>query len=404
MESFFKKKSTDFCESCATFSMQESCILCSNDQTPFEMASIKYSSEKINYSDDLGFYTDLFSGYSEKYKKKSTAGGLATLILEELLNKIEVDAVIAPVYSIKENMFKYELIKDASLLTSQQRSVYTKLDVSRALKLVESFDGTVAITGIPATVQYIEALKQRDTLYRDKIKFTIGLVSGGYKTNLYETYLSEKAGAPDERIWDYVSFRDKKLNYPYNGQNYFFVKKRMGNEYSCRSGDIKYNWQYGVLKEFSSDFCSDTFNVVADVTVMDAWLPKFETSDGRTLVVSRSTKISNILQNSNDANIEEISSDEIIASQMGGLRHKTRGLSARISLYKKFGNDLPARLLKLPIIHKKIDLLEQFLRLYVSYLSRVKYRKYGDALRLENSMKRYSFPLKVVNRIKHYLD
>ena len=146
----------------------------------------------------------------DRYIESSTAGGFATGLLHELLSKKHVDAIISPFFDSQSQSFKYGCFENVNHLELQQRSIYTALNFQDALDIIESKNQRYAITGIPTAIQYIEYLKLKNNIYNQRVVFTIGLVSGGYKVKGYEEYLSEKAGAPAKGRWDYVSFRDKK--------------------------------------------------------------------------------------------------------------------------------------------------------------------------------------------------
>lgn len=404
-ESFWNKESHHFCEACSTFSLKNNCELCVNSVNWEDISKKKFSNKKLNQHLDLGYFYDCLVLKDNRYIESSTAGGFTTGLLNELLSNNHVDAILAPFYDSLSQSFKYGCFNSTSDLNMQQRSIYTALNFQDALDIIESRNQRYAITGIPTAIQYIEYLKSKSDIYKKRISFTIGLVSGGYKVKGYEEFLSEKAGAPELGKWNYVSFRDKKSNFPYSGQNYFFVKKSFDSdkEYSIRSGEIKYNWPYGLLKEFSSDFCGDTFNICSDITVMDAWLPKYTETEGRTISVVRNKKLLKIINNAN-FNAEAITEDEVIQSQAGGLRHKTNGFSARTKLYNLFGSKVPERFNRISNPYTFVDIFEQFLRLRVSWVSRVMYKKYGDAKKLEKSISRYVLPLRIINKLKHILN
>jgi coenzyme F420 hydrogenase subunit beta len=402
IESFWKKESSDFCEACSLFDLEEECVLCQSCESIQSVAKRKFAKEVENYDPTLGYFVDTLKGYDKRYCSNSTAGGLATGVLSILLEESLVDVVISVVFDEVNQEFKYTSISDVDDLKQQQRSVYTPVGAQGVIDLIRNEDARYAVTGVPALIQYLEHLKQYDETVKERLVFTLGLVSGGYKTKNYELYLSEKAKAPINSVAEYVSFRDKKKGYPYNGANYFFTKRSLGQSYQVRSGEIKYNWPFGLLKEFSSDFCGDPFNCCADITVMDGWLDDFELSEGVTLSIVRNKTLLNAINNAKgNIVIEHIDPELILKSQAGGTRHKTSGLAARIRLYKIFGNKLPRRIGNIDHEYGLIDFIEQFLRLRSSFASRKTYKKYGDAKKLERAVSRYALPLRIINKIKH---
>lgn len=402
-ESFWRKDAYNFCEACSTFSLTNNCELCEDSVNWADIEKTKFCNETPKKHTDLGNYYECLVLKDDRYIEHSTAGGFTTGLLNELISNGHVDAIISPFFDRQSQSFKYGCFENVDDLPIQQRSIYTALNFQDALDIIDSKNQKYAITGIPTAIQYIEHLKTKNETYKKRVAFTIGLVSGGYKVKNYEEYLSEKARAPIVEKWNYVSFRDKKTNYSYSGQNYFFVKKSSNKEYSLRSGQIRYNWPYGLLKEFSSDFCGDTFNICSDVTVMDAWLPRFSETAGRTISIVRNKAILKVINKANfDAKV--ITENEVVESQAGGLRHKTIGFTARIKIYTLLGSKVPDRLKRISHSYTFVDIIEHFLRLRVSWLSRVTYKKYGDAKKLEKSISRYVIPLKLINKLKHTLN
>ena len=401
MERVFKKKSSDFCEACSLFELDNrTCSLCENDVVLKELEARKFDNQNLQYDDVIGFYTKTIFGYDEHYREQSTAGGLATGLIHSLLSSGNIDAVISPVYDVEARIFRYKKIEKVEDLSIQQRSVYTSVNVQELIDIVNTNEGRFAVTGIPATVQLLQFMKENDEILNARIVYLVGLVSGGYKTKSYISYLNEKSSVPRDFKPNYVSFRDKKHGQPYTSSSYYYVTKNKKNSYSLKAGDVPYNWPYGFLKEFSSEFCYDTFNNCADITVMDAWLGEFEKTKGVTLAIIRNTNLVSVLSQRKELIIKSIEKNMVIESQAGGLRHKTQGYNARIFLYKLFGNNIPSRLLKVSSTPKLLDIIEQFLRLRVSYVSRVSYKRHGDVNKVETAMKKYAFPLKLINRIK----
>ena len=101
---------------------------------------------------------------------------------------------------------------------------------------------------------------------------------------------------------------------------------------------------------------------------MDAWLPKFTETSGRTIAVVRNNDLLKIVKNAN-FNAKLIAKEEVIESQAGGLRHKTNGFMSRVKLYTLFGSKVPERFKRISKPHSFVDMIEQFLRLRVSWLS-----------------------------------
>ena len=97
----------------------------------------------------------------------------------------------------------------------------------------------------------------------------------------------------------------------------------------------------------SCNFCDDVFAELADVTVMDAWLPEYSSdSKGTNLAIVRTPFINDlILKGSKEKqiNIDKIPIKKVIESQQGVIDLKQKSLSYRLYLAKKNGLKAPIK-------------------------------------------------------------
>lgn len=400
-----KSESTELCESCAMLSSAEKpCHFCRLNITTRELSQNIFSKRQLQYDQNIGFFDKCFSSFSSTYQKSGTAGGFTTEFLNFILNQKIVTTIISVYFNKETQQFQYRQFCNASQLYQQQRSVYVPVAISGLIKNITEISGSVCIVAIPSVVKHIRASVDLHEKFQKNEIILIGLVSGGYKEPRYINYLLEKSGNVPSSSYNEISFRDKREGYAYNGQNYFFRASLTGKKIEYRSGEIPYNWQYGLLKFLPSDFCDDTFNICADITVMDAWLPKFEKTFGTTLVISRSPQFTKIIEENVDFNATVASVDEVASSQAGGLRHKTTGLAARIFLMKCLGRKLPSRFDNFECRFTFISLVDQILRMMASRSTRKNYRKYGDANKMETKLKKYVFLLRAINFLKRNIS
>lgn len=407
-ESFLRKDKREFCEGCMVLGLSGSgesgCVLCNSAATPKVLKRSKKYPSKAFDDLNIGRYLECVDAVSKKYQSKSSAGGLVTSTLDFLLEKGHVTGVISVAFNPEKKIFEYRLFDNAQELVSQQRSSYYPVRLDDALEIIRNVPGRYAITGIPAAIRALEIIRRADPVVDERLAFVIGLVSGGVKITDYLDYLLRKAGKVDglEEI-DEVSFRDKGDGNFYHGSNYYFSAKSENSTYRLKSDKIPYNWSAGVLKEFSSDFCDDTFNILSDMTVMDGWLKRYEKTNGVSLAVVRSEALLEAVLNNPDLTLNKISTDDIIQSQRGGLTHKTVGIKARMKIFALAGNELPAKDVPGKAINP-IVLLEQFLRLRSAFVSRILYARYKDDEMVDRKLRKYVIALKVINKIRHKLE
>jgi coenzyme F420-reducing hydrogenase beta subunit len=121
------------------------------------------------------------------------------------------------------------------------------------------------------------------------------------------------------------------------------------------------NYGWGFFKYNACDFCDDVFSETADVSVGDAWLPKY-IDRGTNIIIVRNKKILQLLINGEKAGrlfLEPLDSFNVATSQESGLRHRREGLAYRLYLKQKRGEWTPAKRVspsndKISMIYKMI--------------------------------------------------
>jgi hypothetical protein len=94
----------------------------------------------------------------------------------------------------------------------------------------------------------------------------------------------------------------------------------------------------GALMVPACDFCDDVVGETADITIGDAWIPKYEVDDrGTNLLIVRNKVLVDVIEKANSESrvqVTQISGDEAISSQSGGFRQRRDGLSYRLQKKK----------------------------------------------------------------------
>lgn len=381
--SFFKKNPSDFCEGCVVHGMYDKskngCIYCINSNSIKDFSSRKNSKK---YNKFLGFYDSTFSAISKDYQSHSSAGGFTTHLIKNLLEKGIIDAVISVAYRKKDQKFVYKEFFEISSLKQQQQSVYVKVNLMDAVEIIKKTDKKFAITATPVACKILRLYQRKNPIIKSRLKFIIGLVSGGYKNDQYIPFLFSIMKKERYSKFSSIVFRKKIKNTDYSGDNYFFEALDDNNQpYNLKADQIKGNWPLGLFKYFASDFCEDTFNINADITVMDGWDNKFKKTFGVSLVILRNRKLKKIIHNDNNLQISPESLNVVLDSQAGGLRHKTVGLNERLRIYKLLGHPIPNFIENKSLVKTDfVQLLIQINRLSSSYLSTKIYQKFGYGL------------------------
>ena len=130
----------------------------------------------------FGGFESIYAGYSTQYRNTSSSGGIATWLLNEMLNKDIVDAVVVVQNSKTTNsLYEYKLIEDSSGLLDSSKTKYYPINLTEIVEVIKNQKGRIALTGIPCFLKAIRLKQIYDVEFKDKIKFTIGIFCGGLK-------------------------------------------------------------------------------------------------------------------------------------------------------------------------------------------------------------------------------
>ncbi|MBX3616247.1 Coenzyme F420 hydrogenase/dehydrogenase, beta subunit C-terminal domain [Nitrosomonas sp.] len=328
--------------------------------------------------ESVGRYLGLFAGYSINDRNSGSSGGIITYIINELFENNEIDYAILVRPLVANNIrnidFSFDVISSKLDVSSGSTSFYYPVTYSKVLEFIAKNPGNYAITGIPCFHKAIRLLKRQNPLYRDRIKYQLGLVCGQLKSALYFEYLLRRAEVPIGKV-ESACFRRKDTNN--RADEYLFeAVTRDSNErqhiYRISNRKISLNWGMGLFKPKACDFCDDVFAETADIAVMDGWLPQYiNDGKGTSLMVIRDKYLYDTMLNgkvSGKLHLHEIAIEEIVKSQQGGLNHRRKGLAYR--LYLSEGRMVPSKRIKpssnFPFLFKA----EQILRLILRKTSR----------------------------------
>lgn len=312
----------------------------SNNKNEDEIASELYEHiEGIKHNEYTGYYIKNYAGYVKtgKYREKGSSGGMGTWIATQLLNKNLIDGIIH-VKSSKEGkektLFSYQISNTVEELYEGSKSRYYPVEMSEVLKYVRENPGRYALVGIPCFIKGFRLLSGQDDVIKERVKFTIGLICGHLKTDMFARSIAWEMGIKPDKLEE-IDFRAKIEGR--NASDYGVkVKGRINGEEVIRTSPTKQlyttNWGQGLFKYKACDFCDDILAETADITVGDAWLPQYvKDSMGTNIIIVRNPVIMKIIEeNNNDLHLEEISIARVFASQAGGFRHRREGLSYRL--------------------------------------------------------------------------
>ncbi len=295
----------------------------------------------IKQNEFIGFYLATYAGYVKEkdFRKLSSSGGFATWILSRLLEERLIDAVIH-VKPLGENglLFEYGISRSLEEIVKGAKSRYYPVEFSEVLDEVRKSRKRYAFVGIPCFVKAMRLLCAIDKEIADRVAFFVGLFCGHLKSTRFSEMLAWQKGVKPEKLhaidfrWKYPSGPASEYAISISGEKngeMITITEKASNFYG-------YNWGLGFFKYKACDYCDDIVSETADISVGDAWLPKYvNDSAGTNAIIVRSPIIQKIVNQGIEKGairLDVIGPEEIIKSQEGGFRHRRDLLAFRIAL------------------------------------------------------------------------
>lgn len=309
--------------------------------------------KSVKYDKTIGYYLDLYAGYVKEsnFREKASSGGFGTWLLCELLRLGEIDGVIHP-HAVdpgknKGVLFKYRISKTEKEVRRGAKTSYYPMELSEVLKEVKGNPGKYAVVAISDFVTELRLLCEQNRVFRERIVYMIGLFNAHQKSTQYAEALAWKEGILPGDL-ESIDFRVKTKRSA--GDYDYTVKGRKGKEsitITKRMSDTTLSqWHLGFFKSKFSDFTDNAFNELADITLGDAWLPKYDKDPkGTNILVVRNPKLSKIIKNAvneNRVNLDVLSEKDIISSQ-GMTQHIINDLPYRLYSNRKHSKFTPKK-------------------------------------------------------------
>ncbi len=353
-----------------------------------------------NFNDRFGYYKNIYAGYSHKYRKDSSSGGIATYTLVTLLEKKIVDYVICVTNVSRDNEhFSYEIFNSVSKIEDSAKTKYYPVTYGKLLEKIESMEGKFAITGIPCFIKAIRLSQINNEILNDKITFTIGIICGGLKSRFYTEYMVSKSGGTP---LDYQNVEYRIKDIKGKARDYSFQCDSKNRRLAKLSRwDVIDMWGTGLFKAKACDFCDDTSAELADLSLGDAWMePYLRDGKGHNVVISRSELADSILSEGAQfakVKIDEIEVNDFLKSQSSSFIHRQDALPFRMKFFK---HKILKRERKSKI--NTSSKLVQVFRMIVRKKSISIWKKYPNSVIFDKRLKKYLIPLTLATRLVHY--
>ncbi|WP_371192492.1 Coenzyme F420 hydrogenase/dehydrogenase, beta subunit C-terminal domain [Glaciecola sp. SC05] len=331
-----------------------SCIkVCPFNPTPFEevkdetaLAEI-FLAKNTQTQDKLGKVIGIYTGYSREFRDKSSSGGMATYIFDELLDR----GVVEHIFSVRSsdaspNHYEYQVSSNKTELRNSSKTRYYPVTLATVLPELKKLDGRVAIVGIACFVKAIRLAQYNEPELKQKIPFIAGIICGGVKSKFFTEYLASKVGADHKNIKS-PSYRIKDATSTANDYSFGCIDVVSKDYKQIKMRAVGDMWGTGLFKANACDYCDDVVTELADISLGDAWHEPYR-NDGRgtSVIITRSPLAETIMQEgikNLSLSVEPITPDVMRASQEGSFNHRHEGLYVRVKEAKNNGIPIPEK-------------------------------------------------------------
>ncbi len=340
----------------------------------------------IQYDERIGYFTSLYAGHVNEgeYRDNGSSGGMGTWIFKELFEKDTIDGVI----HVKENsdkyspiMFQYDISRSIDEIKAGSKTKYYPVEFSKVMKTVKDVPGRYAIVGIPSFIMAVRLLAEKDDIFKDRIKYTVGLICGHQKSSKFAEAIAWQVGIKPGNL-KHINYRKKLLDKSANNYGVEVTGVIDGKEVTIVKPTkelLGQNWGQGYFKTKASDFTDDVMNETADITLGDAWLPEYtKDSKGNNVIVVRNPLIDDLIKEgikSGRLNLDVVDKETIFRSQAAHYRHTHDELAYRLYKKDKRNEWRPKKRTeaskKIPLLRRKV----QDLREEISIQSHIVYKK-----------------------------
>lgn len=286
----------------------------------------------------LGAYSRTFAGRvnDENYLTGSSSGGLASWLIDRLIEEGHVDAVIhvGASNAADSELFRHT-ISNHENAGSRRKSQYYATTMADALRTVKDTPQRYIVVGVPCFIRAARALCRENPVFAERLVFFVALVCGHYKTHAFAESLAWQLDV-HPRDLAAVDFRVKNGDRTANDYDFAARSARTGSTVSAPVRSLAGgNWGHSAFQPEACNFCDDVVGETADVSFGDAWLPEFVSYPyGTNVVVSRNRILDHIFDAGaaeQDIKVFQASPDKVVASQAGGFRHRRDGLAIRLA-------------------------------------------------------------------------
>jgi len=268
--------------------------------------------------------------------RNSQSGGLVSATVKYLFDTGKIDAAImCKVEDAVEYTAKAVVITSPDELHSCQKSSYVPIDIVSALRQAEVYKA-IAIVGTGCHIQGIRALQNFSKKYKDRVKYTLGLICD---RTLCKTCTDVLYGNQFKDQTKRIVWRDKSVDYK---------KARLLIKTVDEQKVVIPRWQRFALKNpFTNPrcrICFDKLNTNADIVFGDPWgMSNVDWKNGMSVVITRTQvgeEIVSDLTAHHQAELHEAPLGEVLKGQH--IEKRKKDVSSALAYYQRKGWLIPS--------------------------------------------------------------
>jgi coenzyme F420 hydrogenase subunit beta len=290
-------------------------------------------------------------------RRQAASGGVITRTLLYLLEQGRIDGAVVVHQGVPHPWEAAAVIATTPAeIRAAGQSVYAPVPVNRLLGQMAAFDGVLAYVGLPDQVAALRQLQREDHPAAANVRYVLGPYVG---TNLYagaiESFLRANGVGSLE---DVTELRWRAGEWP----GYLLIRTRDGRE--LRAEKFYYNYLIPFYITRSTLVSVDFTNELTDLSVGDAWHPRYETQGGGySVVLARTAQGAALLEEMEAAGVlvlQPAALDEALAMHSHMLDFKKRGSFVRMGWRAAVGLPTPDygyRPLAIPLTRQFVELI-----------------------------------------------
>ncbi|MBE2222361.1 MAG: Coenzyme F420 hydrogenase/dehydrogenase, beta subunit C-terminal domain [Anaerolineae bacterium] len=307
----------------------------------------------------IGCYRRTYVGYAtpEAVRRAGASGGVITQTLLYLLETGKIDGAVV----VQQGRTLPYLAESVIATTSAQilagaQSVYQPVPVNEILGEMAGFNGRLAYVGLPDQVASLRELQRQGHPGATKVDYVLGPYVG---TNMYlEAIASYLRGNGVNSLDEIAELKYRDGEWP----GYLMIRLKDGRVFKAEK--FYYNYLIPFFITNSTLLSVDFTNELTDISVGDAWHPRFEAQgEGFSVVVARTEKGEALLREMVDAGtavLEETSLEDALSMHGHMIDFKKRGTFIRLAWRQKMGRRVPYfgyRPVTMPVSRKLVEMV-----------------------------------------------